>query len=495
MANEVELSWLSIVPSIVTIGLAFATREIILSLFLGMASGGVCLYLLTNNIDDLNIINKFLLPAMGSESYAILLLIYLWCLGGILGIWSKTGSATYFAEKLGRKIAKSRTSSLLFAWTLGMVFHQGGTISTILTGTTVKPIADYYRVSHEELSYVVDSTASPVATLIPFNAWPLFIGGLVVGIVPFIDNSIDAYTIYLSSIPFNFYAIFALIMTLLFSLDLLPWVGKSMKEAIDRARLTGELDRYGSQPIMEKYMDEIKPIPGYKSSLLGFLAPIVILLVFTIVPFTLWKLSYVDSKYANWTNEAFLLSTISVMLVAKLRGMSIEQLMEGFSSGCRQMTLGAMILGLAVTLGLVAKELRTADYIISIVFSDLGVSGSIPLTLVIALPGLLTLLCMIVAFSTGSALGTYAVVFPLALPLAYSLNPDLLYIQICFGAVLGGAVFGDQCSPISDTTILSSMFTGCDLMDHVKTQLPLSCVAAGLAILASTVVTMLTVII
>jgi Na+/H+ antiporter NhaC len=104
------------------------------------------------------------------------------------------------------------------------------------------------------------------------------------------------------------------------------------------------------------------------------------------------------------------------------------------------------------------------------------------------LPAILTLLCMGIAFSTGTSWGTYAVVFPVALPLAYALQPDPFYVQVCFGAVLGGAVFGDQCSPISDTTILSSMFTGCDLMDHVKSQIPLALVAAGIGAMLSTLI-------
>ena len=136
-----------------------------------------------------------------------------------------------------------------------------------------------------------------------------------------------------------------------------------------------------------------------------------------------------------------------------------------------------IVLGLAITVGTVAKELHTADYLVGAIGQDLPA---------LALPAILSLLCMGIAFATGTSWGTYAVVFPIALPLAWALLPDATYLQICFGAVLGGAVFGDQCSPISDTTILSSMFTGCDLMDHVRTQLPLSLAAAILGAIAST---------
>ena len=145
-------------------------------------------------------------------------------------------------------------------------------------------------------------------------------------------------------------------------------------------------------------------------------------------------------------------------------------------------TIGAIVLGLAVTVGAVAKELHTADYIVSVV------AGGLPM---LVLPALLTLLCMGIAFATGTSWGTYAVVMPLALPLAWTLVPDPTFLKICFGAVIGGAAFGDQCSPISDTTILSSMFTGCDLMDHVRTQLPLAFVSASLGVVASTLAVLL----
>ena len=159
--------------------------------------------------------------------------------------------------------------------------------------------------------------------------------------------------------------------------------------------------------------------------------------------------------------------------------MSLGDISDGFLRGCQQMTIGAIVLGLAVTLGGVSKELGTAGYVVEVIGSGIPA---------LALPAILMLLCMGIAFATGTSWGTYAVVFPLAMPLAWSLDTAPQYIQVCFAAVLGGAVFGDQCSPISDTTILSSMFTGSDLMDHVRTQFPLALAAAGLAAICSTAV-------
>ena len=188
------------------------------------------------------------------------------------------------------------------------------------------------------------------------------------------------------------------------------------------------------------------------------------LLGVAILPFMLFEMDRI--------NEAFLLCVMAAMLLAAARGMSLNTILDGFVTGCRNMTIGAIVLGLAVTLGAVSRDLGTATWVVQ------AIADTLPR---IGLPAILMLLCMGIAFSTGTSWGTYAVVFPVAMPLAYALDPDPLYVQLCFGAVLGGAVFGDQCSPISDTTILSSMFTGCDLMDHVKSQIPLALAAAGLA--------------
>ena len=436
----------------------------------GIVTGSIVLYLYTGSGDDLNFISRFLLPALGTTSYAKILLIYLWCLGGLIGIWNRTGAARHFAESIGARLSQSRESSLFFAWVLGCVFHQGGTVSTVLTGSTVKPVADQRGVSHEELAYVVDSTASPIATLLPFNAWPAYVAGLVVGTIPLLPDEGSAIGFFFRSLPFNFYAIFAVLGTLLFAWGKLPWIGSRMAAARDRARNDGLLDRPGAQPMLVIAPDERDEADAaYEPALADFLVPLGLLLGISVIPIAL--------GFPGRINEAFVAAVLSAMLLARLRGMALSSVLSGFISGCSQMTVGAIVLGLAVTIGLVSKELHTAAYLVNTVGSQLS-----PL----ALPALLTLLAMAIAFATGTSWGTYAVVFPIAMPLAYALNADPFYLQVCFVAVLGGAVFGDQCSPISDTTILSSMFTGCDLVDHVSTQLPLALAAAALGAALST---------
>ncbi|QDV35469.1 Na+/H+ antiporter NhaC family protein [Tautonia plasticadhaerens] len=495
----------SLIPAVVALGLAFWTRDVLLSLFAGIVSGAVVKFAqakLATGLwvpKELDFIGDFFLRALGTESYATILLVYLWFLGGILGVWGKTGAAKHFAEVVGSKVVRGPNTARFFAWLVGMVFHQGGTVSTVLAGSTVRPVSDRNRISHEELSYLVDSTASPAATVLPFNAWPAYVGGLAAGataagignyvLVPDIDAGISWF---FRSVPFNFYGILAVASTFLFSFGLLPWYGGKMKRAIDRARETGQLDAHGARPLVDLEAMEGTPEPGYPVGLVDFLVPLGLLLSLAIVPLAFFQ--------ANMINHAFLASTAAAILIAVLKGMPVKSAMDGFLDGCKSMTVGAIILGLAVTLGQVSKDLDTAGFVVSI-FGD-----RLPAAL---LPAILMLSCMIIAFSIGSSWGTYAVIFPIAVPLALSLaatrlgidpttidqvaaeggaswSSILFFVQVCFGAVIGGAVFGDQCSPISDTTVLSSMFTGCDLMDHVTTQAPISLVVAGLGALIST---------
>jgi Na+/H+ antiporter NhaC len=458
----------SLLPAVTTLALVFLTREVVSSLFAGVAVGGIV-------SGQPNLIGSFLLPAIGSEQYALILLVYLWSLGGMIGLWTRTGGAVAFSEWAGRGIVRGARSARFFAWLMGMVFHQGGTISTILAGTTVRPVTDRHRVSHEELTYLVDSTASPAATVIPFNAWPLYVAGLVVGTIPLFGTTEDAVRFFFTSLPFNFYGFFAIGSTLLFALGWLPWVGGKMRRAERRARETGALDAPGAKPLAAEELTRLRVPEGYRSGLEDFMVPMGTLLGVAIVPYVVARLA---GREANvFIAEAFGLAVLAAFVVAIAKGLPLRATVDGFVDGCKGVTIGAIILGLAVTLGFVSRSLGTAAFIVE------TTSGIIQPVL---LPAILMGICMAVAFSIGSSWGTYAVVFPLAMPLAWAVHPDPTYVSLCFGAVLGGAVFGDQCSPISDTTILSALACGGDLMDHVTTQLPLAMAAAGLGAAAAT---------
>ncbi|MEX2572936.1 MAG: Na+/H+ antiporter NhaC family protein [Balneolaceae bacterium] len=460
----------SVVPPLVAIVLAFWTREVVSALFIGICLGGVI-------SGNLNIVESFLIPSIGTESFALILLVYLWALGGLIGIWTRTGGAEKFASWASRKMVHGPRSAKFFTWMMGLVFHQGGTISTVLTGATVRPVADRHNVSHEELAYMVDSTASPAATLIPFNVWPFYVGGLIIGTLPFLETTQQTIAFFFSALPYNFYAIFAILITLLFALEWLPWVpGKKMRAAIRRSREENKLDRDNAMPMAAEELTRQKVPADYNAGLIDFFGPIGTLLGVAIIPYVVTY--FFMGRREDPTlliAEAFILAVLAGFAIALAKGMKLQEVINGFIDGCKGVTIGAIILAFAVALKEVADAIGTADYVVAMV------GGLIP---PLALPGLLMVLCMLIAFSTGTSWGTYAVVFPVAIPLAWAVAPDPFFLTLCFSAVIGGSVFGDQCSPISDTTILSSLATGCDLMDHVYTQFPLAILAGMLAMIS-----------
>ena len=463
---EADYGALALLPALATLVISFWTKNVLFGLLCGVVLGGVV-------TSQYNVIDAYLIPSLGSTRYAQILFVYLWALGGLIGIWNKTGGAQHFATVAANRFVRSRRSAKLFAWVMGVIFHQGGTISTVLTGTTVKPVADREKVSHEELAYVVDSTASPIATIIPFNVWPTYIAGLIVidALAERVPDEATAVSLFLQAIPFNFYAIFAVTFTFLFALDRLPWVGTRMRNAIERVRDTGKLDHDDAVPLLSSELATADVPEHYTPSLIDFAVPIGVLLGVSIVP---WLLGGSPLVF-----EAFALSVVSAMILAKIRGLSLAEIFDGLLNGIKGVTIGAVILGLAVTLGNISDELGAANFIIE---STQGALEVVPYLL----PAILMIVCMLVSFSIGSSWGTYAVVFPIALPLAFAVHPDPLFFTLNFAAVLGGAVFGDQCSPYSDTTVLSAMACGADLMDHVMTQLPLALAAAGIALLLYT---------
>jgi Na+/H+ antiporter NhaC len=389
-----------------------------------------------------------------------------------VGIWGRTGGAARFADWAGRRVVRGPRTARLFTWGLGLVFHQGGTISTVLTGTTARPVLEGEGVSHEESSYLVDVTASPVASLIPLNVWPLYVASLVAGTTPLLMTEADAVSFFFRSIPANFYAILAVLGALLFALELLPWEGRRMRAARARTRDGGPLDRPGSRPLSSAELQGDRVPEGYRPAQIDFLLPIGVLILVAaagvIPPLLAGDLGGISVPIA----EAFLLAVAAGFLLALARGMSLEDAIRGVLDGIKGVTIGAVVLGLAVTLGQVSETTGAATYLVD------AVAGSLPAAI---LPAALFGLAIAVAFPIGSSFSTYAVVFPIAMPLAWAVQPDPVYLATCFGAVLGGGVFGDQASPLSDSTILASLGTGADLMDHTLTQLPLAAAGAGVS--------------
>ena len=465
----------SLLPAVVAVLLCWVTREPVPALLGGIVSGALIL-------GQYDLTGQVLIPALATTNAAGILLLYLWLLGGLMGIWSRTGAAQAFAEFMTVRFVRGPKTAKLVAWMLGVIFFQGGTMSTVLVGTTVKPIADKENVSHEELAYIVDSTASPIASQLAFNAWPGYVQAFIfVSGVGFLATEADRISFFFQSVPFCFYAIFAVLGTFLLGIEKPLFLGKRLAAAMDRSRTTGQLDADGAEPLSAKELQASNVPAGYTPHVLEFFLPLGALIGIAIGTFVV-----TDSPNVHWAFGAALLLAVGMALA---KGMALKELMAGFHDGIRGVVLGSVILLLAITIGGVNTQTGGAVFLVD----QLG--QSIPYFL---LPVLLQLLTMIIAFSTGTSWGTYAVAFPLAMPLAWAIagahglaHPEL-FMTLCFAAVMDGSVYGDQCSPISDTTVLSAMCTGCDLMDHVKTQIPQASVAAALAAICWTGVAFLT---
>ena len=475
LAAQYHWGYWSLLPAVVAVLLCWVTREPVPALLGGIVSGALIL-------GQYDLTGQVLIPALATTNAAGILLLYLWLLGGLMGIWSRTGAAQAFAEFMTVRFVRGPKTAKLVAWMLGVIFFQGGSMSTVLVGTTVKPIADKENVSHEELAYIVDSTASPIASQLAFNAWPGYVQAFIfVSGVGFLATEADRISFFFQSVPFCFYAIFAVLGTFLLGIEKPLFLGKRLAAAMDRSRTTGQLDADGAEPLSAKELQASNVPAGYTPHVLEFFLPLGALIGIAIGTFVV-----TDSPNVHWAFGAALLLAVGMALA---KGMALKELMAGFHDGIRGVVLGSVILLLAITIGGVNTQTGGAVFLVD----QLG--ESIPYFL---LPVLLQLLTMIIAFSTGTSWGTYAVAFPLAMPLAWAIagahdlaHPEL-FMTLCFAAVMDGSVYGDQCSPISDTTVLSAMCTGCDLMDHVKTQIPQASVAAALAAVCWTSIAFLT---
>ena len=236
----------SLLPAAVAVMLCWLTREPVTALLGGIVSGALIL-------TRYDFTGEVLVPSLATTNAASILLLYLWLLGGLMGIWSRTGAAQAFAEFMTVRFVRGPKSAKLVAWMLGVIFFQGGTVSTVLVGTTVKPIADKEKISHEELAYIVDSTASPIASQLAFNAWPGYVQAFIfVAGVSFLATEADRLLFFFKSVPFCFYAIFAVLGTFLLSIEKPLFLGKQLKEAMNRSRETGQLDADDADPLSAK---------------------------------------------------------------------------------------------------------------------------------------------------------------------------------------------------------------------------------------------------
>ena len=463
-ANSLKLGIITVIPPLLAIVLAFITRNVVISLFLGVMSGSLILQLSSGKgvlsgivLAFLDFISRALHSLADPWNAGIVLQVL--CIGGVINLVGKMGGAKAVAEALAKR-AKTAKGAQTISWLLGILVFFDDYANSLIVGPIMRPVFDKMNISREKLAFVIDATAAPIAGLAIISTWI----GLEVGLIHDAFNSIhvdtDAFGVFLSTIPYRFYNILILAFILVTAYMAREFGPMRRAEYIARRRqnVTTDLD----QGVEE--LDDMAPKEGVKLSVWNAIIPIGVLIVSSLIAFYYSGYSTImggedtaliasikaspfsfssvrqcfsssDASVALFQSAIF--SSIVSIIIAKIKKIyTMSEAIEVWVDGMKTLMITGVILILAWSLSSVIKEVGTAK------------------------------------FSTGTAYGTMGILMPLAIPLAHSLSPDMSYVVVATSAVLTGAIFGDHCSPISDTTILSSMGAGCHHIDHVNTQMP-----------------------
>lgn len=478
--------WLSVLPPLLAIGLAIKTRQVFLSLAAGIWLGWTIL----SAWNPLRGLSGMLasLVAVFQDPGNTQVILFSAMVGSLIALTQRSGGIDGFVNYvMNNKWIKGRKGAHLLAWGLGVVIFIESSIKILIVGSVCRPLYDKLGISREKLAYIADSTSAPVCMLIPLNAWGAFTIGLLAT-----QGVRNATGVLLQSIPLNFYSIIAVLSVLFFILTPLDF--KKMRRAEKRVREEGKLLPDGATPMMDENLTAIKPPEGIKKRARNMIIPIIVMSLF--MPLALIITALRELSLAAGTRIAFtaalqeygILGILaegsgstavfwSVTLAIALAGIlyraqkiiSGKEIMELILKGAGGMISLALLMMLAFSLGATCKSLGTGAFVAQ------GLSGALPAALV---PLMIFITAAFIAFSTGTSFGTFALMIPLAVPLATDLNVSL---PLAVSAVLGGGVFGDHCSPISDTTMVASMASACDHIDHVNTQIPYALLSAGIA--------------
>lgn len=497
-AEEIETSlagsigWMTLIPPIIAIFLAFITKNVILSLFVGIFSGTILMqfYYGTNIllafVYGFTDIVDYILGSL-ADPWNAGIILQVMTIGGLIALVTSMGGAQAVAESLAKR-AKGPVSAQLITWALGILIFFDDYANALIVGPIMRPVTDKMKISRERLAFVIDATAAPIAGIALVSTWIGYEVGLINDAYQSIGQNVNAYGIFLQTIPYRFYNILMLLFVVVTSVTLREF--GPMKKAQERARDTGMLIAENSEVEADEEKQEV--LNEKKATIWNALIPIGSLIVFSFVGFymngrsailtgdnTLLAQEIVNSPLSFVTiRETFGASDASVVLFQAALISSIIALIMGVSQdlftfskgidiwikGMKTLMITGVVLLLAWSLSTVMNELGTADYLVSLL------GDAMPPVL---LPTIIFILGAIISFSTGTSYGTMGILMPLAIPLASALDPgNSEFVIMSAGAVLTGAIFGDHSSPISDTTILSSMGAGSNLIDHVKTQLP-----------------------
>ncbi|MFA5674874.1 MAG: Na+/H+ antiporter NhaC family protein, partial [Thermovirgaceae bacterium] len=384
----------------------------------------------------------------------------------MVAFYLRAGVIGAFAEWAGTKIRTRRAASG-FGWLLGIFVFFSDYFSPLFSGPIARPLTDKYKVSREMLAYTLDSGSAPVCTLIPLTGWAVYIAGLLKGYGP-IETAAEGMSVFVKAIPYNFYGWFAVILAGLIAYGIIPNYGP-MRKAELRAKNEGKVIRDGATPLTGEEMDLIKPIPDKKVNLFVFLV-VPVLIVIGIALGTFMILG--STKILEAFFAAVMFQAVAMSFGGYFKG--VKDGMDVAVNGIKAVLPAILILALAYCINTISKSLGAQQFIISLTQSWMT-AGMLPVITFIT--------GALISFFTGTSWGTYAILTPFVLPVAMNLSGGEInsVVLATVGAVVGGGLFGDHCSPVSDTTCLSSFGAASDHMDHVATQLPYALTAAALS--------------
>ncbi len=447
-----DLGFLSVLIPLFIIIMAIITKDVVVSLLSGIFFGELVLH----NFNPLRAMVELLegMVKLFAEGWITKTLIFALLVGAIIKLISRSGGVEGFVDYLSQKqqALDSPKGAQFLAYFIGIIIFIESSITALVAGTVAKPLCDKNGVSREKLAFICDSTSSPVCSLFPFNAWGALLLGLIVTALNEKVIVGEGVPLLLESILYNFYSLTILIivfLSILFEIKIGP-----MREA-------------KALPYVEKKIEEKE-----HRSIWVMILPILVLIFF--VPLSLYYTGKGDILKGSGSTSIFyatIATLIFIYVYYLLKGyLNHKAYFSAFYEGIAEMIPIVLILLLAFLIGDIIKELGTANYIAMQVKE-----ASVPMAL---LPLLVFLVAALTAFSTGTSWGTFSIMMPIALGLAGTFD---LNIALMIGAVVSGGIFGDHVSPISDTTIISSMATGCDHIAHVRTQMPYALIGAFIA--------------
>lgn len=458
-----EPSWLSVLPPILAIILAIRSRQVYISLFAGIFLGWTIL-------SDWNPFKGFADSIEGlikvfSDGDNTRVIIFCGLVGALITLTQRSGGVAGFVKTISKRgWVKTRRGAQLMSGLIGIMVFVETSISCLIVGSISRPIYDRMKISREKLAYICDSTCAPINLLIPLNAWGAFIIGLLSR-----ESIPDPLGVMLSALVFNFYALVTVLMVFF-----LVFSGRdfgAMKKAENRAQEEGKVLGDHARPVVSDEVIGIKTAPGIKPGAANMIIPVIIMIV--MMPIGLLITGKGDITAGSGATSvlwAVLASILAAGILYRVKGLlKVDEITDLAVKGIGGMMPLMILMLLAFALGDVSRELKTGVYVARVAASFLSPT-LIPITLFLA--------SCFIAFSTGTSWGTFAIMIPLAVPLAGNLGLNLPFVV---SAVLGGGLFGDHCSPISDTTLVASMASACDHIDHVRTQLPYALTAAFFA--------------